>query len=269
MGHKSITSGLIPVAEYVRMSTDDQIYSIANQQSAIRQYAVDHGYTIVATYSDEGRSGLAIKTREALERLLKDVLYERARFKAILVYDVSRWGRFQDMDEAAHYEYMCKWKGIPVHYCAEQFRNDASMPNAIMKALKRSMAAEFSRELSVKVFAGMVKRAKMGYRLSGSAGTGLRRMMVSPDGRKKLVLERGERKAIHSYHNVLTPGPKPELAVVREIFRLAALKKKTPRWIARYLNQHEMWPEAGRRWNEAAVYSMLKNEKYMRFYQET
>jgi len=203
----NLTSHLIPAAEYVRMSTDDQLYSIAHQQVAIRTRLM-RATQIVATYSDEGLSRVALKTRDALEKLLKDVLYERAKFKAILVYDVSRWGRFQDLDEAAHYEYMCKWKGIPVHYCAEQFRNDASMPSAIMKALKRSMAAEFSRELSVKVFAGMVRRAKMGYRLSAGAGLGLRRMMVSPEGRKKLILERGERKAIHSYHTVLVPGPK-------------------------------------------------------------
>ena len=75
------------------MSTDDQLYSIAHQQVAIRQYAANQGYTIVATYSDEGRSGAALKTRNALEKLLKDVLYERAKFKVILVYDVSRWGR--------------------------------------------------------------------------------------------------------------------------------------------------------------------------------
>jgi len=42
-----------------------------------------------------------------------------AAYKAILVYDVSRWGPFQDNDEAAHYEFLCKSTGVPVHYCAE------------------------------------------------------------------------------------------------------------------------------------------------------
>jgi hypothetical protein len=31
-----------------------------------------------------------------------------ASFDVILVYDVSRWGRFQDADESAYYEYLCK-----------------------------------------------------------------------------------------------------------------------------------------------------------------
>ena len=84
----------------------------------------------------------------------------------ILVYDVSRWGRFQDSDEAAAYEFLCKNAGIPVHYCAEQFSNDGTQPSSIMKALKRTMAAEFSRELSVKVFDGHKRLALRRYRLS-------------------------------------------------------------------------------------------------------
>ncbi len=51
----------------------------------------------------------------------------RAQFKVILVYDVSRWGRFQDVDEAAHYEFLCRSASVPVRYCAEQFENDGSV----------------------------------------------------------------------------------------------------------------------------------------------
>ena len=68
-----------------------------------------------------------------------------APYKAILVYDVSRWGRFQDTDESAHYEFLCKSAGVPVHYCAETFANDGSLPSLIMKALKRTMAGEYGR----------------------------------------------------------------------------------------------------------------------------
>jgi hypothetical protein len=68
-------------------------------------------------------------------------------------------GRFQDTDEAAHNEFVCKSAGIPVHYCAETFGNDGSLPSSIMKALKRAMAGEYSRELSVKVFAGQKRPA--------------------------------------------------------------------------------------------------------------
>jgi DNA invertase Pin-like site-specific DNA recombinase len=130
----------INAAQYVRMSTEDQQYSIANQKDAIQNYAAHHGYTVVSTYEDT-KSGVAIKTRDGLRQLLRDVVSGLAQFQEILVYDVSRWGRFQDLDEAAHYEFVCKSAGIPVRYCAEQFHNDNTLPSAIMKALKRTMAA--------------------------------------------------------------------------------------------------------------------------------
>ena len=47
------TGGLIPAAEYVRMSTEHQKYSIANQSDEIRSYAAKHGMTIVRTYADQ------------------------------------------------------------------------------------------------------------------------------------------------------------------------------------------------------------------------
>ena len=103
---------LVPAAQYVRMSTEDQQYSIVNQEAAIRTYAMSHGYAVVASYADAGKSGVAIKHRKELRRLLSDVVSGRAQFKAILVYDVSRWGRFQDVDEAAHYEFLCRSAGI-------------------------------------------------------------------------------------------------------------------------------------------------------------
>ena len=81
----------------------------------------------------------------------------------MLVYDVSRWGRFQDMDEAACYEFLCKRAAVPAHYCGETFRNDDAMPNMVMKASKRVMAGEYSRELSAKAFEGLQRMVKRGF----------------------------------------------------------------------------------------------------------
>jgi len=103
----------IRAAQYVRMSTDLQQYSIENQKAAIQQYAQQHGFVVVRTYADAGRSGVVLKHRGALTELLKDVLDGNAGYRAILVYDVSRWGRFQDADEGAHYEFLCKTQVFP------------------------------------------------------------------------------------------------------------------------------------------------------------
>ena len=103
----------------MRMSTDHQKYSTENQKDAIAAYAARHNLTIVRTYADEGRSGLRMEGRDALKQLIDDVRNRRTDFSVVLVYDVSRWGRFPDADESAYYEYLCKRVGIEVHYCAE------------------------------------------------------------------------------------------------------------------------------------------------------
>ena len=102
----------VRAAEYVRMSTEHQKYSTENQAEIIRQYAAQRGIEVVRTYADEGKSGLRLDGRDALKQLIDDVQSGKADFATILVYDVSRWGRFQDADESAYYEYICKRAGV-------------------------------------------------------------------------------------------------------------------------------------------------------------
>ncbi len=109
---------------------------------------------------------------------MSDVEEGRADFSVLLVYDISRWGRFQDADEAAYYEYGCKRAGIAVQYCAEQFENDGSLFATLAKGLRRGMAGEYSRDLSVKTFAGQSRLIQMGFKQGGSAGIGLRLCMA-------------------------------------------------------------------------------------------
>ena len=85
-------------AEYVRMSTDHQKYSTENQSDAIKQYAQARGIEIVKTYADAGKSGLKIEGRDALQQLIEGVKSGSADFTLVLVYDISRWGRFQDAE---------------------------------------------------------------------------------------------------------------------------------------------------------------------------
>ncbi|HWL75560.1 MAG TPA: recombinase family protein, partial [Burkholderiaceae bacterium] len=152
-------------AQYVRMSTEHQKYSIDNQAAAIAQYASAIGLTIVKTYEDAARSGLRFEGRKGLQRLIADVKSGQAGFDAILVYDVSRWGRFQDVDESAYYEFICKSAGMKIHYCAEQFENDGSLTSSVLKSIKRAMAGEYSRELSVKVFASQCRISSLGFKV--------------------------------------------------------------------------------------------------------
>ena len=252
---------LVPAAQYVRMSDEAQQYSPDNQKDAIQKYAVLHGFRIVRTYADLGRSGVVAKNRTGLSELLKDVISGEAEYKAILVYDVSRWGRYANSDEAAHYEYICSSSGIPLHYCAEPFPNDGTAISSLLKSLKRSMAAEFSRELGEKVYRGKSRLVQMGFWVGGPAGYGFRRLMISADGRPKQVLKPGEQKSLSTDRVILIPGPVEEVKIIRMIFDLAA-EGKGGSLIARELNRRGI-SCCGRPWLRAHVNAILKNPKYM------
>ncbi len=253
----------IPAAEYVRMSTEEQPNSITIQQTAIRRYADAHGYQVVLTYADPGKSGIEIKHRPGLRQLIQDVIGGRPLFRAILVFDVSRWGRFQDTDESAHYEFLCRSAGIPVHYCAELFENDGTLSSDMMKALRRTMAAEYSRDLAMRVRSGLRLLAQRGFHVGGVAGYGLKRLLISADGGRKQILLTGQLKNIRSDRIILVPGSKKEVEVIRLIFFLASEKKQSPRRIAEELTKRGIAYQHGRPWTKSNVRVILKNEKYI------
>lgn len=256
-------SRALRAAQYVRMSADFQRYSIQNQAAAIAAYAQQNNLTIVRTYVDEGRSGLRIRNRAGLTELIDDVQSGRAEFDHILVYDVSRWGRFQDVDESAHYEFVCKQAGMTVSYCAEQFDNDGSLLSSIIKNIKRVMAAEYSRELSVKVHTGQSRIASLGYRVGGPLTFGLYRELVDEQLRSRGRLTKGERKALKTDRVCVRVGTERERETVRWIFDQFVLSQLSDTEIARRLNAGNVANHNGRPWTAGMINAILKNENYV------
>jgi DNA invertase Pin-like site-specific DNA recombinase len=258
-----VSGKFVRAAQYVRMSTEHQKYPTENQAEAMQQYAARRGIEIVRTYADEGKSGLRLDGRDALKQLIEDVQNGTADFTTILVYDVSRWGRFQDADESAYYEYICKRAGISVQYCAEQFENDGSPVSTIVKGVKRAMAGEYSRELSVKVFTGQCRLIELGYRQGGPPGYGLRRSLIDQAGTPKGELVRGQHKSIQTDRVILVPGPSQEVDTVRWIYRSFVKDGKPEHEIADILNERGLTTDLGRPWTRGTVHQVLINEKYI------
>jgi DNA invertase Pin-like site-specific DNA recombinase len=250
-------------AQYVRMSTDHQRYSTENQREAIRKYADQHAMVIVQTYADEGKSGLSLDGREALKHLIQDVQKGHPGFDVILVYDISRWGRFQDADESAYYEYLCRRSGIRVIYCEEPFENDGSPMAVIMKSVKRAMAGEYSRELSNKVFMGQCRLIELGFRQGGCPGFGLRRMLLDEHRTPKGQLQFREQKSLQTDRVVLVPGPDDEVAIVRHIYREFVEAGQLEQAIADALNRTGLHTDHDRPWTRGTVHQVLTNEKYV------
>lgn len=261
-----MTARTVRAVEYVRMSTDQQSFSIPRQRERIAAYAAARNYVVLRTYADVGVSGVTLAAREGLRQLLADALSGAADFEVILTYDVSRWGRFQDPDEAAHYEYLCKVAGIRIEYCEEPFPNDGAMTSVLLKQLKRAMAAEYSRDLSVRVTQAKRMLAQRGYWQCGSPGFGLHRMLVDQEGKPVRLLREGERKLSTAHRTVLVAGTAEEVAIVRDVFRLYVIAGLSARGIARDLNSRGALATSRGLWTPARVRHALSNEGYVGVY---
>ncbi|MER8430874.1 recombinase family protein [Mesorhizobium caraganae] len=260
MNNELSTALRVPAAQYLRMSTEHQRYSLENQGAAISEYAEARGFAIVQTYVDAGKSGLSLKGRDGLQKLLADVVTGERSYSAILVLDVSRWGRFQDTDQAAHYEFICRDAGVNVHYCGEPFENDGSMVASIVKSLKRVMAAEYSRELSSKIYRAQIQQARIGFKQGAPAVYGTRRLLVSQDGTPKCWLGSGDRKGLKSDRVIYVPGPPDELKTLRRIFRMFVVQGRSVTNITQILNDEKIPSVDGGSWGWGRVKGILRSE---------
>ncbi len=236
---------------------------MSNQADAVLAYAQANGMQIVRTYQDGGKSGVRAENRLAWLQIFEDIETGRAGFKALLVYDISRFGRFQNPDEAAYYEFRCLQRGVPVHYVAENFGAGDSPLNAILKACKRAAAADYSRELSVKVRAGQVALLKAGFAAGMKAQClGFRRQLMSASGELKGLLGVGQRKAIQSDRVRVVLGPAVEVDLVRYIFQLYAEGDAPPEKLAVRLNAEGHNKVLGKPFSRMIVRGILRNELY-------
>ncbi len=250
------------VAQYLRASSDQQVYSLDHQARAISTYASSRRLQIVRTYADAGVSGLSTKGRSGLRQLLADVARGDPGFASILVYDVSRWGRFQDPDEAAHYEFLCRQAGVAVQYCADGLEV-GGLSEVVLKQLKRVMAAEYSRKLSQVVADAQRRLAGRGFWQGGPAPYAFRRCELGPSGDVVRMLKPGEQKALAGNVVALTPGPASEQETVREIYRLFLQERLTRTAIVRCLNRRAPSRPDGRPWSYQHVAQILTHPVYV------
>ncbi|ENK5065475.1 recombinase family protein [Klebsiella variicola] len=254
----------VRVAQYLRMSTDHQQYSLHNQSEYIKDYAEKNNMEIAYTYDDAGKSGVSIVGRHSLQQLLSDVEQKKIDIQAVLFYDVSRFGRFQNSDEAAYYSFLFERNGVDLIYCSEPIpTKDFPLESSVILNIKRSSAAYHSRNLSEKVFIGQVNLIKLGYHQGGMAGYGLRRLLVDENGIAKEILSFRKRKSIQTDRVILIPGPKNEIKIANRIYDLF-IDNNVPEFIiAERLNEQNIPAENGTLWTRAKIHQILTNEKYI------
>ncbi len=251
---------------YARCSTDMQDNSIDDQKMEIQKYAEEHDYVFIEPrwFVDEGRSGISIEKREGFQNLITAA--ERAIYAlpdVLLVYDVSRWGRYIDADEAAYWEYSLKRQGIRIIYTHEQFSNDTSMASATMKAIRRSTSTDYVRRLSMLTTRGSKTTAMAGYWNGAMAPYGYARLLLDENDIPITVLEKGKRKYQSNHRVKLTPGNPDEIEIVKRIFDCYSCRGMGGKSIVNMLNEEGIPSATGKQWGTSIVHRILSNPVYI------
>ncbi|MFC1627536.1 recombinase family protein [Gemmatimonadota bacterium] len=249
-------------AGYCRCSTDEQFQSIPDQKTAIEAEAEKLGLEVVRWFEDAGKSGTNTERRPGFRELISVVENGSRDFQLLLVYDVSRWGRYGDPDEAAYWEFHCKRHGVEVEYIAEDFVNDGSMGSHLQKHLKFSTAGQYSKDLARVTVRGNKSNAEKGFFGGGQPPYGYRRMLCESDGTPLRQLGPGERK-VGDQKVKLALGPEEEVKTVRRIFRLYTVHGYTVKGIVTKLNEERQnggvpSPRGGA-WSVSTVHGILRN----------
>jgi DNA invertase Pin-like site-specific DNA recombinase len=221
------------VALYLRRSTGAEMQpeSLATQEEQLRSFATFHEDDVIRVYRDDASGRNA--NRKAFQSLMADVR-SGADFDRLLVLDVTRWGRFENVDESAYWEFFCLLHGVRVVYVNEPFR-DESAYDGLIKTIKRLSAAEFSKDKSRMVQYTKARSARKGNFTGGSPPYGMKRLLVRNDGTVLQPLEKGEWKGVGTYRVKLAPGDPREVATVKRIYKLF-LQGKSLSAIARQLD---------------------------------
>lgn len=252
------------IAYYRHSAEDKQENSVGIQKQHIEKFAAKYNVEVIHEEADEGVSGLT-DHRPAFQRLFDNWIEnpEAPPFDYVLVYDVSRWGRFQDLEEATLYSIRCKRRGKKIIYVDQGFpREGDDFTDHLLIQFKRWKAADFSRELSGKVFWGGVEVTKQGYSAGGMPPFGLSRLLLNEAKEPVQVLKRGEHKMISNQRVTFIPSGDDASKIVEEIFILFTKYWHTPAEIAHRLNREDKLSTTGKPWNRERVVRILSNEAY-------
>jgi len=251
------------VAYYRHSAQDRQENSVSIQQEQVRQWAEQNGVDIIQEFADEGKSGLTAQGRDGFNGMMEDWVKKRNDFQYVLCLDVSRWGRFLDIDLSAAYSAECKTHGKLVIYTKLGKPKEGDSLYQVYVQFERFRAAEYSKELSDKVFRGCVRISEQGYWAGGNPPYGLHRLLLSETREPVQVLDPGERKSIHNQRVTLTAGNDAEVRTIRRIFQEFTDGGSHESVIARGLNQQGIPSPGGGEWDGGKIRHVLTNDVYI------
>ena len=143
---------------YGRLSNDDDVEmnSLENQLRIIREYARDHGYTVVGESYDDNVSGMRFD-RKGFEQLTTAV--ERREIDAVIVKDLSRFGRHRTQTSLfMDYLRQC---GVAVISATEELNTMVDEDDLII-GVKQIMNDYYAKDIGNKIRHGYREKQKTG-----------------------------------------------------------------------------------------------------------
>ena len=232
----------IPVALYARVFRDGQDVgpSVADQLSALRDYADRNGYAVVREYADETEDP-EITNSPQFRMLVAEGGWTDAPFREIFIWGSPRLPRQGERAFAARSGLTAS--GIRV--VAIEVYTDDSPTGLFVEEIDESADQFFPENSAHQGARGMHEAASKGFWMSGHTPFGYIRVMV-PDGLKKRPSSELDPEASK---------------VVKRIFDMAEAGKGTLD-IARNLNDEGIASPGGKLWGKTSVHAVLTNEAY-------
>ena len=258
-------------AVYTRHSAEGrQENSVENQMDAIMEYVARNNIEIVAEFSDPGKSGLNAEGRKGFQSLLEYVKTHKIDY--IVCLDITRWGRFQNIDHSAAFEAECAQYGVKVVYVShgdikeesdDQIGlDDNDMFLGLRKSMERTMAGKYSADLSRKVWAGAAKVSEQGNRAGGPPPYGMLRVEVNEDREPLGIMEPKQHKSYPNNRVRLVPDEEFKAGIVRDIFDLFVSQDRSENEIAAILIERNIPAPRGEKWLPSTIRRILRNEEY-------
>jgi DNA invertase Pin-like site-specific DNA recombinase/DNA-binding transcriptional MerR regulator len=249
---------------FYRRSTDRQELSIDDQRRECRAFAAARGWHIVREFEPRKGfgSGLTIDRDPAFQEMVALAELGGHGVRHLVVYDVSRFGRLQQEDKIYWERRFKKQGGIDIVYVKDEFKNDGSISDTLLKVVKHSEAHQFSLKLSEVTLRGAKSHAALGHSAGGAAPFGYDRLEIDPAGQPVRVMNTSNDWKSNKLHRVIwTPSP-INAPVVRSVFE--TYEQGTGlNLIVQQLNQRKISAPRGEHWSKTMVHYMLRNRAYI------
>ncbi len=249
---------------YVRCSTEMQEDSPDQQKNEILKFCEAQGYEILEWFVDFGFSGTTFDQRPGFQKLRRQV-ENKPRFKYVICYDESRWGRAIDPEENTFWRFYFKQRGLEVVLVKTSIdpRHEFA---PMLKAFEGVQASQYSKKLSELTLRGAMANGI--YSSGGFPPYGYTRKAINLRTNIERILQEGEWSVSGQEKVVWVLGEEHETEIVRFIFD-ERMKGNGYTYLAVLLNQKGVscprrgrWRNKDQKWSGITIKGIIENPAY-------